>query len=402
MAAIKYWIWLSAQTEVSPASRAALIEYYGSAEAAYFAPRGEFCLVPGVTPADAARLELRDLSETEKILAACRRQNIRPVTMQDAAYPERLRNIYAPPAVLYVKGKLPPLDEEAAIAVIGTRRASPYGLKMGGRLAFEVIKCGGTVISVLTSGIDREAARAALMANGVCIGVLGTPHEAETGKLARDVAEKGALISEYPPGTRPLKRFFRERNRIAAGLSVGVAVVEAPEKSGAMLFAAEANEQGKEIFALPGNADSPGSQGTFRLLQEGAKPVKTGWDILCEFQALFPGKLTEAKSIEMPEIGPEEAEIPRQGADQAKKVIDKANGSGYIDLKEQLAQLSDDQLKIVSAIDRGASHTDDIIERTGLTAARVLSQLTVLEIKGFVRREPGKRISLNTAKSEDA
>ena len=114
MAAIKYWIWLSAQTEVSPASRAALIEYYGSAEAAYFAPRGEFCLVPGVTPADAARLELRDLSETEKILAACRRQNIRPVTMQDAAYPERLRNIYAPPAVLYVKGKLPPLDEEAA------------------------------------------------------------------------------------------------------------------------------------------------------------------------------------------------------------------------------------------------------------------------------------------------
>ena len=155
-------------------------------------------------------------------------------------------------------------------------------------------------------------------------------------------------------------------------------------------------------FALPGNADSPGSQGTFRLLQEGAKPVKTGWDILCEFQALFPEKLTEAKSIEMPEIGPEEAEIPRQGADQAKKVIDKANGSGYIDLKEQLAQLSDDQLKIVSAIDRGASHTDDIIERTGLTAARVLSQLTVLEIKGFVRREPGKRISLNTAKSEDA
>ena len=140
----------------------------------------------------------------------------------------------------------------------------------------------------------------------------------------------------------------------------------------------------------------------FRLLQEGAKPVKTGWDILCEFQALFPGKLTEAKSIEMPEIGPEEAEIPRQGADQAKKVIDKANGSGYIDLKEQLAQLSDDQLKIVSAIDRGASHTDDIIERTGLTVARVLSQLTVLEIKGFVRREPGKRISLNTAKSEDA
>lgn len=398
MAAIKYWIWLSAQTEVSPASKAALIEHYGSAEAVYFAPRGEYRLVPGVTPADAAKLELRDLSETASILAACRKQQIRPVTMQDAGYPRRLRNIYAPPAVLYVKGKLPPLDEEAAIAVIGTRRSSPYGMKMGGRLAFEVAKCGGAVISMLSSGIDKEAARAALMAGGICVGVLGTPHEAETGKLARVLAEKGSLISEYPPGTMPLKRFFRERNRIAAGLSVGVAVVEAPEKSGAMLFAAEANEQGKEIFALPGNADSPGSQGTFRLLQEGAKPVKTGWDILCEFQDLFPGKLKEAKNIEMPEIGPDEAEMPRQSADQAKKVIDKANGTGYIDLKEQLAQLSGDQLKIVSAIDKGASHTDDIIEKTGLTAARVLSQLTVLEIKGYIRREPGKRISLNTAK----
>ncbi len=398
MAAIKYWIWLSAQTNVSPASRAALIEHYGDAETAFFAPKGEFRLVPGVTPADASRLELRDLSETEKILAACRKLNISPITIQDADYPKRLRNIYAPPAVLYVKGKLPQLDEEAAIAVIGTRKASSYGLRMGGRLAYEIAKCGGAVISVLTSGIDMAAARGALMADGICVGVLGTPHDAKNSRLAEDVAEKGALLSEYPPGTIPMKSFFRERNRIAAGLSVGVAVVEAPEKSGALLFAAEANEQGKEIFAVPGNADAPNSEGTFRLLQEGARPVRSGWDILCEFTPMFPGKLKPAKNMEIPEIGPEEDKMPRRSAEPAKKVIDKKNSTGYIDLKEQLAQLNEDQLKIMSAIDKGASHTDDIIERTGLTAARVLSQLTVLEIKGFIRREPGKRISLNTAK----
>ena len=398
MASIKYWVWLSAQTGVSPAAKAALLRHYGDAETAFFAPSGEFGRIRGISAGDAAVLEGRDMSRVGDILSACRRLDIRPVTMQDADYPRRLRNIFAPPAVIYVKGKLPELDDEAAIAVIGTRKASPYGLKMGSRLAFEIVRCGGMVVSGLTSGIDAAAARGALLADGVCIGVLGTSHDLEKGSLARDVSVKGALISEYPPGTQPLKSHFRDRNRISAGLSVGVAVVEAPEKSGALLFAAEANEQGKEIFAVPGNADAPNSAGTISLMQEGAKPVRTGWDILCEFADLFPGKLRQAEAAEMPEIGKNDAENGEKEPEEAKKGIDKEKSRGYIDLKEQLAQLSEEQLKIISAIDKGASHIDDVIENTGLSTPKVLAQLTVLEIKGFIKREPGKRISLNTAK----
>ena len=398
MASIKYWVWLSAQTGVSPAAKAALLRHYGDAETAFFAPSGEFGRIRGISAGDVAVLESRDMSRVGDILSACRRLDIRPVTMQDADYPRRLRNIFAPPAVIYVKGKLPELDDEAAIAVIGTRKASPYGLKMGSRLAFEIVRCGGMVVSGLTSGIDAAAARGALLADGVCIGVLGTSHNLEKGSLARDVSVKGALISEYPPGTQPLKSHFRDRNRISAGLSVGVAVVEAPEKSGALLFAAEANEQGKEIFAVPGNADAPNSAGTISLMQEGAKPVRTGWDILCEFAELFPGKLRQAEAAEMPETGKNDAENGEKEPEEAKKGIDKEKSRGYIDLKEQLAQLTEEQLKIISAIDKGASHIDDVIENTGLSTPKVLAQLTVLEIKGFIKREPGKRISLNTAK----
>ena len=398
MASIKYWVWLSAQTGVSPAAKAALLRHYGDAETAFFAPAGEYGRIKGISAGDAAVLESRDMSRVEDILAGCRQLDIRSVTMQDADYPERLRNIFAPPAVIYVKGKLPELDDEAAIAVIGTRKASPYGLKMGSRLAGEIVRCGGIVISGLTSGIDAAAARGALLADGVCIGVLGTSHDMEKGSLARDVCVKGALISEYPPGTQPLRSHFRDRNRISAGLSVGVAVVEAPEKSGALLFAAEANDQGKEIFAVPGNADAPNSAGTIALMQEGAKPVRTGWDILCEFADLFPGKLRQAEIAEMPENGKNHAETGEKEPEGAKKGIDKEKSRGYIDLKEQLARLSEEQLKIISAIDKGASHIDDVIENTGLSTPKVLAQLTVLEIKGFIRREPGKRISLNTAK----
>ena len=398
MASIKYWVWLSAQTGVSPAAKAALLRHYGDAETAFFAPAGEFGRIKGISAGDAAVLESRDMSRVEDILAGCRQLDIRPVTMQDADYPERLRNIFAPPAVIYVKGKLPELDDEAAIAVIGTRKASPYGLKMGSRLAGEIVRCGGIVISGLTSGIDAAAARGALLADGICIGVLGTSHDMEKGSLARDGCVQGALISEYPPGTQPLRSHFRDRNRISAGLSVGVTVVEAPEKSGALLFAAEANDQGKEIFAVPGNADAPNSAGTIALMQEGAKPVRTGWDILCEFADLFPGKLRQAEAAEMPENGKNHAETGEKEPEGAKKGIDKEKSRGYIDLKEQLARLSEEQLKIISAIDKGASHIDDVIETTGLSTPKVLAQLTVLEIKGFIRREPGKRISLNTAK----
>lgn len=399
MAAIKYWLWLSSQTRLSPRARAAVAEYYGDAEAAFNSPAGDFSRVPGVGRLEAQLLEQRDMGRVDSILAACHAQGIDIVTLQDAAYPSRLKNIFAPPVVLYVKGSLKGLDEEAAVAVIGTRKASPYGLKMGRNLAWEIAGSGGVVVSLLTEGIDEAAARGALLAGGRCIGVLGRAHREREGGLAMDVIRSGALVSEYPPGTPTQRSFFRDRNRIAAGLSVAVTVVEAPEGSGALLFAAEALEQGREIFAVPGNADAPNSMGTIELIKQGAKPVTCGWDVLEEFAALYPEKLRAERAARAPEA---EVSKPAQccrpeveRARDGKKEIDKEKGKGYIDLREQLSGLSEEQLEIVKAVSGGSQHIDDIIEATGFTAAKVLSQLTLLEIKGYVKRSAGKRISLN-------
>lgn len=399
MGAIRYWLWLSAQSAVSAQAKAALIEHYKDAETAFFAPAGEFEKIPGISRTDAQRLEKRELSAAEQIIADCARMGVDIVTMQDAAYPRALRDIYAPPVVLYVKGCLPDFDAVPSIAVIGTRKASAYGLKMGRSIAFDIAQSGGAVISMLGDGIDRKAAEGCIIAGGCCIGVLGTGHGADT-SLYRDIVVGGALVSEYPPNTPSQKHFFRDRNRIASGLSRGVVVVEAPEKSGALLFASTALEQGREIFAVPGNADSPNSVGSNELIKQGAKPVTCGWDVMSEFEYLFPGRIKKPDGkFKLPEPveTPEKKEVrPRpERQEETIKSVDKAKGAGYSDLREQLSQLNEDQLKIINAVDSDNTHIDDIIEKTGMSTAKVLAQLTVLEIKGYLRRSAGRRISLN-------
>lgn len=399
MSALSYWIWLS-NAELSVRTKAALMEHYGDAETAFFAPAGEFAHIEGVSRADAAILEKRDMSDTARIIEECQAQGLSVISYQDSAYPSRLRNIYAPPPVLYVKGRLPAVDDNAVIAVVGTRKATPYGLKMARTIAGEIVRCGGIVISGLTYGIDAAAAEGALNAGGICVGVLGTAHQDDAGVLYAGVAERGAVISEYAPGSPAQRSFFRDRNRITAGLSVGAVAVEAPEKSGTRLFVAEAAAQGKEIFAVPGNADAKMSAGTIDMLKDGAKPVTCGWDVVSEFEYLFPGKLRKAPAArgETRRIEAESVENAPVLQKETKKVIDKENGRRYIDLKDQLRDLSETQLKIITAVDNGGTHIDDIIETTGLGTATVLAQLTVLEIKGYIRREAGRRIALNTAK----
>lgn len=399
MSALSYWIWLS-NAELSVRTKAALMEHYGDAETAFFAPAGEFAHIEGVSRADAAILEKRDMSDTARIIEECQAQGLSVISYQDSAYPSRLRNIYAPPPVLYVKGRLPAVDDNAVIAVVGTRKATPYGLKMARTIAGEIVRCGGIVISGLTHGIDAAAAEGALSAGGICVGVLGTAHQDDAGVLYAGVAERGAVISEYAPGSPAQRSFFRDRNRITAGLSVGAVAVEAPEKSGTRLFVAEAAAQGKEIFAVPGNADAKMSAGTIDMLKDGAKPVTCGWDVVSEFEYLFPGKLRKAPAArgETRRIEAESVENAPVLQKETKKVIDKENGRRYIDLKDQLRDLSETQLKIITAVDNGGTHIDDIIETTGLGTATVLAQLTVLEIKGYIRREAGRRIALNTAK----
>ena len=399
MPSMEYWVWLSSAPEVSFRSKASIIAQYGDAEAAYYAPLGAYSRVEGVSPKDAALLEKRDLSGVDRILTQCEQQGITLIPFMDTRYPRRLKSIYSPPPLLYVRGELPRVDRLAAIAVVGTRKASPYGCRMSRKLAYEITKCGGLVVSGLTRGIDAAAAQAALDAGGSCIGVLGVPHELEKSELAQKVLEHGALITEYPPGTQPYRSFFRERNRITSGLSVGVVAVEAPEESGTHLFVAEAAEQGREIFAVPGNADSQNSVGTNRIIQEGAKPVTCGWDVMCEFELRYPAK---KRSCTVP---PPKGEAParQRRSTQApaaprQKSVDKEENTGYIDLRELAGTLPPDQQKILGAIRAPSVSADEIAEATGLAVSRVLAQLTVLEIKGLVRSLPGRCVALNIQK----
>ena len=386
------WLWLSL-LNLSPRAVSAILREYGDAGHAFAAEQEAFHGLRGVTPREAEVLENRDLTAAEFSLRRCREQKLAVIPVTDFAYPERLRQTATPPAVLYVQGELPDLDAVPVLAVIGTRRASAYGLKMSRELAFQIASSGGTVLSLLTPGADEAVAEGALKAGRPCIAVLGTPHEACRWPLMREVAKCGAVISEYPPAKEQFRHFFRERNRVAAGLSDGVVVVEAPEKSGTRLFVTEAAEQGKDVFAVPGNADVENAAGTLNLLKEGAKLVTCGADVLEEYLLRFPELSTDIAPVgpvAQPVITEQSADVP-----DAQAALPPEVKKGEPGLREQLRNLSEDQLALIAAISPPSAHVDDIAARSGLPVARVLAQLTVLEIKGYVRREPGRHFSLN-------
>ncbi len=402
MAAIKYWVWLSA-LRMRPIAKQKLLEHFqGDPERLYFSTDKELEKVDGIRPVDLTAMKRRELETAMDILARCEMEHISVITLQDAAYPARLKNIYDPPVVLYVKGKLPVIDEEAAVAVVGTRNATPYGLKMARRFGHDLAACGGLVISGLTRGIDRAAAEGALEACGKVVGVLGTSHDEAHGGLYEDVAACGALVSEYPPGLKTYREQFRYRNRVTAGLAVAALVVEAPEGSGAVKFAYEALEQGKDVFALPGNVDADNCMGTNRLLKEGARPVTAAWDVLSDYAPLYLGKLRHIEEKELERLRGLPAAKPEQYADfvqvrvpNPQKVIDKPKPVEYIDLEKQLEDLTPEQLKIVSVLGKEPIHIDDLIDAVGMPAPAVLAELTMLQIDGVVTQEPGKRFTLN-------
>ena len=390
-----YWIWLSL-LNLSPRAVTAVLQHCGDAERAYAEESDAFHGLRGITAREAEALENRDLTAAEFSLRRCREQKLRILPLTDPAYPERLKQIAEPPAALYIQGEFPELDKAPVLAVIGTRRASAYGLRMSRELAFQIASGGATVLSLLTPGADEAAAAGMIQAGTPCIGVLGTAHEACRWPLMRQVVGNGAVVSEYPPGKEQFRHFFRERNRLAAGLSDGVVVVEAPEKSGTRLFVTEAAEQGKDVFAVPGNADSETAAGTLNLLKEGAKLVTCGTDVLEEYLLRFPefkNNLNRENSSDHKKTVPVSGEP--DGTYNSGNVSAVSAASAPEDLRNQLQNLSADQLALIAAISPPATHVDDIVERSGLPVAKVLAQLTVLEIKGFVKREPGRNFSLN-------
>ena len=297
---------------------------------------------------------------------------------------------------------------------MGTRKASAYGLTTAKRMGYQIARCGGIVVSGMAFGIDAMAMAGALTAGAPVVGVLGCGadlvYPASNRALFRDVAEYGCILSEFAPGTPPAKWTF------ISGLSCGVLVVEAPEKSGALITARMAAEQGRDVFAVPGNIDQPSFAGSNRLLRDGAIVASSGWDVLSEYEALFPDKIhpdtqpvhqtaypdeVRLAVLEGEKPLPKVAQKPRLPRkpenlkkELDKKAIDKGPTAAYSDTNQPALKLSADEQAIVSALEGGERLVDDVIAETGLSTGRLLSSLTMLELRGVIRRLPGKRIVL--------
>ena len=412
-----HWIWLATRPSIHDRVKAELIRMFQDPEAVFYADAESFCQIDGLTPAGKTALADKDLRSAMEILDACDREGLRILTYRDAAYPRRLQNISDPPLVFYYKGRLPDFDGLPMIGVVGTRSATPYGLTAAKRMGYQIAKCGGIVVS----GIDGAAMKGALTAGASVVGILGCGadivYPLSNRSLFADTERYGCIMSEFPPGTPPMKYNFPKRNRVISGMTCGVLVVEAPEKSGALITAHQAADQGRDVFVVPGNIDVPSCVGSNRLMRDGAIPVSTGWDVMSEYQALFPGKIhrdtvpgiqtcyadevqehTEKRALKVAQkpriLGKKEG--PKQIHD--KKVIDKRENSPYIDLNDILTKLSPEESAIVAAIGSGEKLVDDVIAQAGLPAGKVLATLTMLEVRGVVKRLPGRHIALKQGK----
>ena len=385
MSALKYWLWLTELPGLTNQTRLALLRHFPTPEDVYYADPEEVLLTEGITREQAKLLEDKDCSGADRILADCQRLDLDLLTIQDAGYPNRLRNIYDPPCLLYVRGRLPAFDDEASIAVVGTRDCTPYGVSCAEKLGYGLAAGGAVVVSGLARGVDSAALRGALRAGGTVTAVLGNGldvvYPPENQYLYEDVAAAGALISEYPPGTPPEAKHFPVRNRIMSGLCLGTLVVEAPARSGALITAGTALEQGRDVFAIPGPIDAPASVGCNRLIRDGAGLVSDAWDILGEYEPRFPDKLRREGARETPAVL----------GYQARQKTEPKPVPPSVSLSHNDYSLTDDQICLLRALTEEPMLVDDLIELTDIPTRRVLSALTVLEIEHLVTQHSGKR-----------
>lgn len=403
MANLKYWLWLAGRKGLVGQNLKCVLEHFGSPEHVYFSDAGEYDLVEGVPKAALQSLRDKSLDGANRILGDCDRLGIQIMTQQDAAYPGRLAAIHQPPLVLYCKGKRFAFDEEAAIAIVGTRDSTPYGEMAATELAMELTRSGALIVSGMAQGIDAAAVRGALKAGGPVVSVLAggidVVYPREHRFLYEDVAAAGALISEHPPGTEHRGTLFPIRNRIISGLSVGVIAVESKRTGGTLYTVSHALEQNREVFAVPGPWNAVSSEGTNRLIQEGvAKLIMSGEDVLCEVRDRFPNRLKYMAPLEADALEQRLEDVSKnmeRQQRQPEKEVDIQPDVEYIDWIECKEKLTDDQQTVLLALAEGKILcADDLVERTQLPARRVLSALTILQVQSYVAEEAGKRFRL--------
>lgn len=405
-----HWIWLATRPDLSDRLKLATLEVFRDPEDIFYGAKEHYANVEGMTQAGAEALADKDLTQAQQILDDCVEKGIQICTFHDAAYPARLENIADPPLVLYYKGNLTGLDSSPVIGVVGTRKASAYGLNTSKKMGYQIAKCGGILVSGLAEGNDGSAMTGALMAGGKVVGVLGcgadVVYPACHRSLYKDTERNGCLISEFPPKTPPYAWNFPKRNRIISGLSNGILVVEAPYKSGSLITARDALEQGRDVFVVPGNIDVDTFKGSNALLRDGAIAVSSGWDVVSEYVALYPDKIRQEDGdtvfLSEPEkTVPKVAQKPVQPTRKPlfdrkrdKKPIDKEEKKTYSVQQDVLNSLSQEERELLKPLSKGTTLVDDVIAASELPAGKVLSMLTMLQIRGVVELLPGKRVAL--------
>ena len=403
-----HWIWFAELKDISLLHKHRLLERFGDPEELHRMSE-EALLQIGLPEKERNALQDKDLWKAEQILARCSKRDIGILPVTDSAYPKRLRNSPDAPIVLYYRGVLPDWEARPFIGVVGTRKASAYGLQVGHQLGSQIATCGGFVVSGGAAGGDTAAMQGAMGAGYPVVGVLGcgvdVVYPLSNRKLFEAIVKEGCLISEYPPGTEPKPWHFPARNRIISGVSNGVLVVEAPQSSGALITARYALEQGRDVFVVPGNINSPTCEGSNALLQEGATPVFSGWDVVSGYEFLYPGKLQKNLDYALytgeetlANVAQEPVRLEKSSNKTAKSgkiPIDNGDKSPYsIELVKNRPALTQEEQAVLAYLTQESKEASGLMDAIDMPSGKVLSILTMLTVKGYAQKHPGGSFSL--------
>ena len=357
------WLTLSMVSGVGPRTLKLLLEQFGTPAAVLDAPASALRDVQGVGPKLSREIAAaRKAIDAPAELALCKENGLSVLIPADSRYPRMLTEIHDPPSVLFVRGEMKPADM-LAVAIVGSRHATHYGLTQAERLAGSLARAGLTIISGLARGIDGAAHRGALDAGGRTLAVLGGGvleiYPPEHKELADQVAAQGAIMSEAPPRAIPMSGSFPQRNRIISGLALGVIVVEATERSGALISARHAMEQGRDVFAVPGRVDSRTSRGCHALIRDGVRLIESADDVL-------------------EELGP--------------LVADAKRDDGSVVRHPAELKLNDTETQVLQAVLAEPTSIDQVVQTSRLPVANVLSTLSVLEMRRLIKRLSGQYV----------
>ena len=402
-----YWVWLSEKCTPNTPIFSILYHYFGSIEKIYESTEDELKNIYGLPKQKIKLLLDKRTNRAQEILNTCIKNNIGILPYSEELFPTRLRTIKNPPVLLYYKGKLPEFDKELCIGTVGTRTPSSYGCRCSYEIAFDLALSGAYVISGMALGIDSVCHSAALDAGGNTVAVLGCGidiiYPKENTDLYNRLSANSTIISEYSPGTSATRYTFPQRNRIISGLSLGTLIIEAQQKSGAMITAQIAAEQNRDLFAVPGRVGETNSMGPNLLIRVGAKSVSSADDILREYEFLFPDKIKTSKSATKPKKNPyvslnstpnpivkgaKGSTLSRNLTQTESPNLESTPVSE--ETREYLENLPEEQKNICMCLSKTQPVTlEEIVNITNYSVSETMSALTILEIQGIVNAVPG-------------